>query len=181
MKISLDNTTHTLTPPRTGTVATPHHLHLYLNPHGRLPYLQHTCTGINTKPYCLIVTTSLPSLRAASSTSRRRPMMRTTAHIPDLVTTLTFPADSPQHQHSILTLATHLLLTIPVITPQQPWDIIREKTSHRHTLQLILATVTLQRHHLVWHKVMNDPPCDPQSTSHANGNLIAQTETPNRP
>ena len=78
-------------------------------------------------------------------------MMRTTAHVPDLVTTLTFPADSPQHQQSILTLATHLLLTIPTITPQQSWNIIREKTSHRHTLQLILATVTLQRHHVVWH------------------------------
>ena len=65
---------------------------------------------------------------------------------------------SQQQQQSILTLATHLLLTIPVITQQQSWDIIRETTSHRHTLQLILATVTLQRHHLVWHTVMTNPP-----------------------
>ena len=84
-------------------------------------------------------------------------MLRITDHVPDLVTTLTFPADSSQHQQSILTLATHLLLTIPVITQQQSWDIIRETTSHRHTLQLILATVTLQRHHLVWHTVMTNP------------------------
>ena len=85
-------------------------------------------------------------------------MLRIINHVPDLVTTLTFPADSSQHQQSILTLATHLLLTIPVITQQQSWDIIRETTSHRHTLQLILATVTLQRHHLVWHTVMTNPP-----------------------
>ena len=36
LKLSLDNTIHTLTPPRTGNVATPHHLHLFLNPHNRL-------------------------------------------------------------------------------------------------------------------------------------------------
>ena len=84
-------------------------------------------------------------------------MLRTTSHVPDLVTPLTFPADSTQHQQSILTLATHLLLTIPIITPQKYWNIIREKASHRHTLQLILATFTLKRHHLVWHTVMNDP------------------------
>ena len=39
LKITLDNTIHTLTPPHTRSVAIPHHLHLYLNPHDRLPYL----------------------------------------------------------------------------------------------------------------------------------------------
>ena len=39
LKITLDNTIHILTPPRTGSVAIPHHLHLYLDPHDRLPYL----------------------------------------------------------------------------------------------------------------------------------------------
>ena len=119
LKITLDNTIHTLTPPRTGSVATPHHLHLYLNPHDRLSYLQHTCTGAYPKSYCLIVTTSLPSQHSGSSSARRRPMLRTTSHAPDLVTTLTFPAESIQHQQSILTLVTHLLLTVPVITPRQ--------------------------------------------------------------
>ena len=84
-------------------------------------------------------------------------MLRTTAYAPDLVTTLTFPADSAQHQQSILTLATHLLLTIPVITQRQSWNIIREKDSHRHTLQLILTTITLKRYHLVWgHRTSTD-------------------------
>ena len=158
LKITLDNAIHIMTPPCTGSVTTPYHMHLYLNPHDRLPFLQHTCSGSDAKPYCFIVTTSLPSQRAESSNSRCRPMLRTTAHVLDLVTTLTFPADSPQHHQSILTLATHLFLTIPIITPQQSWNIIREKTSHRHTLQLILATVTLKRHYLVWHTVMKDPP-----------------------
>ena len=60
LKLPLDNTIHTLTPPRTDNVATPHHLHIYLNPHNRLPYLQHTYTGNSTSSYCLIVTTGLP-------------------------------------------------------------------------------------------------------------------------
>ena len=158
LKITIDNTTHTLTPPRKTNVAAPNHLHLYLNPHNRLPYLQHTCPGPNSKPHCLIVTTSLPSRCPGSSSTRRRPMMRTTSHAPDLITTLTFPADSVQHQQSILTLVTHMILTIPVITPRQSWNIIRDKDSHRHTLQLILATVTLKRHHLIWHTAVPDLP-----------------------
>ena len=149
LKITLDNTIYTLTPPRTGSLDTPHHLHLYLNRHNRLPYVQHKCTGTDPTSYRLLVTTSLPRQGAGSLSSRRRPMLLTTSHVPDLCTTLTFPADSSQHQQSILTLVTHLLLSIPIITPHQSWNIIREKTSHRHTLQLILATVTLKRHHLV--------------------------------
>ena len=154
LKITLANTIHIMTPPRTGSVATPHHLHLFLDPHDRTPYLQHICTGHEPAPYRLIIATSLPTPRSASAQARRRPMLRTTAHAPDLVTTLTFPADSAQHQQSILTLATHLLLTVPIITRQQSWNIIREKDTHRHNLQLMLATITLKRSHLVWHTIM---------------------------
>ena len=157
LKLSLDNTVHTLTPLRTGNVATPHHLHLYLNPHGRLPHLQHTCAGSNLNSHCLIITTSLPRPCSGFSSARRLPMMRTTGHAPAPVTTLTFPADSTQHQQSILPLATHLLLTVPVIAPHQSWNIIHEKETHRHTLQLIMATVTLKRHHLVWYTTLPDP------------------------
>ena len=115
---TVDNAIHILTPPQTTNVATPYHLHLYLNPHDCLPYLQHTCTGNEPTSYRLIVTTSLPYQSSGSSSARRRPTMRTTAHAPDLVTTFTFPAASIQHQQSILTLATHLLLTVPIITRQ---------------------------------------------------------------
>ena len=117
---TLANTLHIMTPPHTGSVAIPHHLHLYLDPNDRTPYLQHIRTATDQTSYCLIVTTSLPSQRSGSSSTRRRPMLRTIAHVPDLVTTLTFPADSPQHQQSILTLATYLILTIPTITHNNP-------------------------------------------------------------
>ena len=85
-------------------------------------------------------------------------MLCTTVHVPDLVTTLMFPADFIQHQQSVLTLATHLPLTVPIITWQQSWNIISEKESHQHTLQLPLATITLKQYHLVWHTVMNESP-----------------------
>ena len=158
LKITLDNTIHILTLPRTGSVTTPHHLHLYLNPHDPLPYLQHTCTGNKPTPYHLVATASLPCQRSGSSWDQRRPILRTTAYAPGLDTTLTFSVESTQHQQSILTLATHLLLTVPVITRQQSWNSIREKESHRLTLQLILAAVTLKRYHIIWYTVINDPP-----------------------
>ena len=165
LKITLDNTIHTLTPPRTGSVAIPHHLHLYLNPHNRLPYLQHTCNGTGKKSNHVIVTTSLRCHQYESTNARRRPMLRTTSHAPDFITTLTFPVDSIHHQQSILTLVTHMLLTVPIVTPQQSWNIIREKDSHRYTLQLILATITLKRHYIIWHTVQDHSPTT-QPTSH---------------
>ena len=129
LHLTVDNTIHHLTTPRTTNVDPPHNLQLYLNPHDRLPYLQHTYTWNKPTSYCLIITTSLPCQRSGSSSERRRPMLRTTAHDPDLVTALTFPADSIQHQQSILTLATRLLLTVPIVTRQQFWNIIREMDS----------------------------------------------------
>ena len=66
LNITLNNTIHILKPPRTGSVATSHHLHLYLNPRNHLPYLEHTCNGTDLTSYCLIVTTSFPSQRSGS-------------------------------------------------------------------------------------------------------------------
>ena len=61
LRITFDYIIHTMTPPRTGSVATPHHIHLYLNPHDRLPYLQHTCIlGPIQNPIVLL---SLPVFR----------------------------------------------------------------------------------------------------------------------
>ena len=42
LKITLNNTIHPLTSPRTTSVPTPYHFHLYLNLHDSLPYLQYT-------------------------------------------------------------------------------------------------------------------------------------------
>ena len=39
LELTVDNTIHIMSPPRTTNVTTPYHFHLYLNPHGRLPYL----------------------------------------------------------------------------------------------------------------------------------------------
>ena len=42
-------------------------------------------------------------------------MLRTESYAPDLITTLTFPVNSAQHQLSKLTIATHLLLTVSIL------------------------------------------------------------------
>ena len=77
--------------------------------------------------------------------------MRTTSHAPEIGTVLTFPAESVQHQMTILTLATHLLLSIQVIyAPHMAWKIIRQPHTHLRTLHLILATIALKRYHPIW-------------------------------
>ena len=112
LHITINNILYALTPVGTTHIATPHRLHLLLNPHTHLPYLQHIHEVDEKNTYRLVIITSLPSKR---SRSRRHPMMRTITYSPDPVTKLTFPADSTQHQLSIMTLATHLLLSIPCL------------------------------------------------------------------
>ena len=71
--------------------------------------------------------------------------MRTTSHAPEIGTVLTFPADSVQYQMTILILATHMLLSIPVIyAPHMEWKIIRLPHTQLTTLHLILATHALK-------------------------------------
>ena len=41
LHITIDNITYALTPLCTSTEATPHRIYRFLNPHNRLPYLQH--------------------------------------------------------------------------------------------------------------------------------------------
>ena len=87
----------------------------------------------------------------SSKRPKRHHVMRTTSHAPEIGTVLTFPADSVQHQMTILTLATHLLLSIPVIyAPHMAWKIIRQPHTHLRTLHLILATIALKRYHPIW-------------------------------
>ena len=83
-------------------------------------------------------------------------MMRTESHAPDLIPTLMFPTNSAQHQLSILTLATHLLLTAPILTPTlQQWNVVQNDDTHHQTLQLILATITLTRYHKIWYTLLD--------------------------
>ena len=78
-------------------------------------------------------------------------MIRATTHTPDLGRTITFPADSIQHQLSLLTLVTHMSLSLPVVnTPHRSWNVVRYAKTHRQTINLILVTLTLKRYHHIW-------------------------------
>ena len=121
LSLTMDNTVHTMTPNNTHVPSTRlHYLRLVLNPSTGSPNLQYTFDdgSNNNRPLSrqrLTITTSLPTSLLFSKRPRRHRMMRTTSHTPDLGETITFPADSVQHQMTILTLVTHMLLSIPVL------------------------------------------------------------------
>ena len=147
--ITIDNIIYALTSTGTTNVDTPHRLHLFLNPHNRMLYLQHTHEVDERTTRYLEITIIFPSTCSPSTRPRRRPIMRTTTHTLDLLMTLTFPAEFLQNQVSIVILLTRLFLSIPTITSRQSWDIVREGKSRQHTLQLIIDTITLKRYHKV--------------------------------
>ena len=155
LHLTMDNIVYELILPYATTLDTPHRLHLFLNPHNRILYLRHIHDVDERTTRRLEITTTLPSKSLPPSGPNRRPMMRTTTHIPDLVTTLIFPANSLHYQILIMTLVTHLLLTVPNITSRQSMGIIRDVESHHNTLQLILATITLKQYHQVWYTILN--------------------------
>ena len=180
MHVTANQITYPLTPPRASHTATPHHLQLFINPYNCHPYLIHThrLTEQTTRP--LELTTTLPSTASIPGRPQRRPMMRTQSHAPNRITTLTFPTASTQHQLSIMTLVTHMLLYDPIITARQSWNIVRDKETHQHTLQLILTTTNFQSYHKVWFSVQ-DPPVSLSSTQtpdHTTTNLIIPSLPP---
>ena len=124
-----------------------HYLHLFLNPPTGSPYLQYTFDGgsNNNRPLSvqrLTITTSLFIRLITSKRPRRYRMMHTTSHTPNLGETIIFPADSVQHQMTILILVTHMLLSIPVLpSPVLSWRTVRNPTSHHQTINIILATL----------------------------------------
>ena len=61
LHLTIDNVIYALTPPCADIMATPHRLHFFLNPHNRMPYLQHTNDVDAQSTYHLVITTSLPS------------------------------------------------------------------------------------------------------------------------
>ena len=83
------------------------------------PYLLHTHRLTDQTTRRLDLTTTLPSKASVPGRPHRRPMMRTESHAPDRIITLTFPTASIQHQLSIMTLVTHMLLSVPIITERQ--------------------------------------------------------------
>ena len=83
-------------------------------------------------------------------------IMRTEFHAPDLISTLTFPTSSAQRQLSILTLATHVLLTAPSSLHHYNNGTSFDTTTHTiKTLQLILATMTFTRYHKIWYTLLD--------------------------
>ena len=148
---------------------------LFLNPHNRHPYLLHTHRLTNQTTRRLELTTVLPSKASVPGGPHRRPMIRIESHTPDCITTLTFPTTSTQHQLSIMTLVTHILLSVPIITVIQSWNI----ETQQHTLQLILATITLRSYHKVWSSVYNAPVF--QSSTQTLDNTTTNRTTPALP
>ena len=87
--------------------------------------------------------------------------MRTTSYTRDFGETITFPAESVQHQMTILILVVHILLSIPILkTPSMSWTIVRQATTHQQTLYLILATLVLKRYHPIWFTLTTIPVTD---------------------
>ena len=77
--------------------------------------------------------------------------MRTTSHTPTLGDTISFPAKSVQHQMTILTLVTHMLLSAPNLDATKlSWKAVRQPTTHQQTLGIIMATLALKRYHPIW-------------------------------
>ena len=77
--------------------------------------------------------------------------MRTTSHTPEMGWTISFPIESVRHQIIILTLVTHMLLSILVFnTPTTSWNIVRHSHTQHQTMHLILFTLALKRYHLIW-------------------------------
>ena len=117
--LTMNNTIHPLTVREHNISIISHHLYLFLNPHNCLPHLRHTHTIDQNTIHNLITTTSLPSTRTGFDRPSRWSILWTTSHVPDLVTTLTFPAATVQYQLSIMTLATQMLLSISILNPTQ--------------------------------------------------------------
>ena len=121
LSISMDNTIYAMTPNATHDSSTRlHYIQLFLNPSTGSPYLFYTFHGqpnANSllSAQRLTITTSLPSSLPFTKRPRRYCMMRTTSHAPNLGKTITFPVDSVQHQMTILTLVTHMILLIPLL------------------------------------------------------------------
>ena len=165
VKVTINQTTYPLTPTRATTTTTPHHIHLFLNPHNRHPYVIHTHRITDQTTRRLELTTTLPSKTSVPGRAQRRPMLRTESHAPDRITTLTFPASTSQHQLSIMTLVTHMLLSVPILNTRQSWNIVRDNEAHEQTLQLIIATITLRSYHKIWSSIAHVPAPLPQATT----------------
>ena len=153
----MDNTIHTMTPNDTLNSSTQlHYIHLFHDPPTRSPYILYTFAGQpKANPPLsaqrLTITTSLPIPIRSNKRPRRHRMMRTTSHTPNYGETISFPATSVQHQMTILTLVTHMLLSAPNLDATTlSRKVVRKPTTHQQTLGIIMATLALKRYHPIW-------------------------------
>ena len=59
--------------------------------------------------------------------------------------TITIPTDSVQYQMTILTLVTHMLLSVSLLRlTLLSWRPVRQPTAHQQTLGIILVTLALK-------------------------------------
>ena len=106
-------------------------------------------------------------------------MMRTTAHTHTLGETISFPAKSVQHQMTILTLVTHMLLSAPNLdTTKLSLKAVRQPTTHQQTLGIIMATLALKRYHPIW--FTSGPPLLHTDPSHLAPSDPSPPSTQNR-
>ena len=61
VKVTINQTTYPLTPTRATTTSAPHHIHMFLTPHNRYPYVIHTHRITDQTTRRLELTTTLPS------------------------------------------------------------------------------------------------------------------------
>ena len=120
-------------------------------------------------------------------------MMLTTTYILNLVKIITSPTDYLQHQLSIITMATHMVLSTPTLSRRISWNTIRQVGAHKHTLHLILATIALNRYHKIWYNVLDtcshaappiSQPCPPPILTlypHINTTISPQIHQLNNP
>ena len=89
--ITVNQITYQLTPTKVVNTAVPHHLHLFLNPHNRNPYLLHKHRITDQTTRRLELTTTLHSKVFVPGIPQRRPIIRTESHASDRITTLQPP------------------------------------------------------------------------------------------
>ena len=87
--------------------------------------------------------------------------MLTTSHTSNLGRTITFTVESIQYQMTILTPATDMLISVPVINmSHMSQHLVRHPNIQHKTIHLVLATLALKRQHIIWF-IFNVTPSPP--------------------
>ena len=170
LSITTDNNIYTQIPKGTDILMVTHHtLHLFVNIYKESFYLQYTYDGewyywsMVSSQY-LTIYTNLSRNQFTFKRPQRERVIHTMSHTPDLSRTITFPAESIQHQMTMLILAPYMLLLIQVFnTSHISWNIIMYTTTHRQNYGLILETFALTRYHLIW--FTSSPTQNPTTTT----------------